>query len=60
VLETRVGPQASLSWSCRRTLDWHVAFLNFWEFARPDCLCEELALFYDRDTQGWGRAGRAG
>eukprot|EP01026_Neomeris_dumetosa_P046799 TRINITY_DN3998_c0_g2_i10.p1 TRINITY_DN3998_c0_g2~~TRINITY_DN3998_c0_g2_i10.p1 ORF type:complete len:400 (+),score=48.12 TRINITY_DN3998_c0_g2_i10:149-1348(+) len=37
-------------WDCSRKSDWHTVFLSLWEAARPNCLINELEVFYDPNT----------
>ena len=56
MLEEKLNRTAAPAWYCARTTDaFRVVWLSLTEAARPVCLLDELAVFYDATT---GRSAR--
>lgn len=51
VLDARLNRTEAVAWYCTKRADWRVIFLSFREVLSPECLCDELRMFYDRDAQ---------
>lgn len=51
VLQEKLNRTTTPAWYCDKTSDWKTVWLSLTAASRPDCLLDDLALFYN-DTDG--------
>ena len=50
VLEERLTRTSAPAWYCDLQSDWKVLWLSLTAASRPDCLLDDLQIFFDPDT----------
>lgn len=51
MLDAQLNRTKTISWFCTKRANWRVVYLSFREVLDPECLCDELLVFYDAKTQ---------
>ncbi|KAK9800276.1 hypothetical protein WJX73_002429 [Symbiochloris irregularis] len=51
VLQERLNRTSAPAWYCDKTSDWQTAWLSLSAAARPVCLLDDLAIFYDPEDK---------